>query len=81
MLPMFVWQGVSFGQVKILYVTPDYQTGPAYDKIRTSLMEGLRQNLQKEWIREISSTTWERIPNKKKLLESNGVNYVLKLDV
>lgn len=77
---MFFWQGISYGQVKILYVTPDYQTGPVYDKIRSSLMEGLRQNLQKEWIREISSTTWERIPNKKKLLEDYRVNYVLKLD-
>lgn len=79
-LPMLFWQGIAHGQVKILYVTPDYQTGPVYDKIRSNLMEGLRQNLQKEWIREISSTTWERIPNKKKLLEDYRVNYVLKLN-
>ena len=79
-LLMFILQGIAYGQVKILYVTPDYQTGPVYDKIRSALMEGLRQNLQKEWIREISSTTWERIPNKKKLLEDNRVNYVLKLN-
>lgn len=80
-LPFFLWQGGIYGQAtKILYVTPDYQTGPVYDKIRSSLMDGLRQNLQKEWIREISSTTWERIPNKKKLLEDNRVNYVLKLN-
>jgi len=69
-----------FSQSRILYVTPDYQTGPVYDKIRTSLIKGLRDKLEKEWIREISSTTWERIPNKKKLLEDNRVNYVLKLD-
>ena len=66
--------------VKILYVSPDSQTGPEYDKIRSDISNGIRDCLQEKWIREIKNTTWERSPNKKKLLESYRVNYVLKLD-
>jgi len=66
--------------VKVLYVSPDSQTGPEYDKIRSDISNGIRDCLQEKWIREIKNTTWERSPNKKKLLESYRVNYVLKLD-
>lgn len=79
-LTMFLFSASLHSQTRILYVNSDYQTGPVYDKIRTSLQNGLREKLAKEWIREIHNTTWERIPNKKKLLEDNRVNYVLKLN-
>jgi hypothetical protein len=71
---------LSLGQTtKILYITPDFQTGGMYDKIRTKVAEELRTCLQEKWLREITNTTWERSPNKSKVLQSLRVNYVLRL--
>lgn len=70
----------SLGQTtKILYITPDFQTGGSYDKIRIKVAEELRDCLQEKWLREITNTTWERSPNKSKVLQSLRVNYVLRL--
>lgn len=65
---------------KILYISPDYQTGEMYDKIRSDIITELGTCLQEKWIRSIPNTMWERSPNKKKLLENFRANYVLRLD-
>ncbi len=81
LLLIFLIPVTAFTQkTKIMYVEPGYQTGPKYDKIREAITNGLRDGLQEKWVRRITSTTWERFPNKSKLLEDNKVNYVLKLN-
>ena len=81
LLLIFLIPVTAFTQkTKIMYVEPGYQTGPEYDKIREAISNGLRDGLQEKWIRRITSTTWERFPNKPKLLEDNKVNYVLILN-
>jgi hypothetical protein len=65
---------------KILYISPDYRTGPVYDKLRSDISAGLRTCLQEKWVREISNTTWERSSAKSSLLNNLRVDYVLKLD-
>jgi hypothetical protein len=81
LLVIFILPINTLAQIpRILYIAPDHQTGAMYDKIRSDISSELRNCLQEKWVREISNTTWERTPNKKKLLENLKVNYVLKLD-
>ncbi len=71
---------IGFGQtIKILYITPDYQTGEKYDKIRTGISDGIRDCLQEKWLREITNTSWERATDKTRVLQSLRANYVIKL--
>jgi len=81
LLLAFLVNAAALGQTaKILYISPDTQTGPKYDKIRSEIINGLRGCLQEKWSRDLSATTWERAPSKKKLLESLRVNYALKMN-
>ena len=79
-LMLFLGMSAAAQTTKILYIEPDGQTGPKYDKIRNELVSGLRACLQEKWVKKLPSTAWERSPSKQKLLEAMRVNYVLMLD-